>query len=196
VPTKRFPWKCAHCHERQVYPDTVPYRASIEHDGRAYDVYIPALEVPKCHNCGRLVMTEAANENVTEALRHAVGLLTPAEIRRGRERLRMTQKDLATLLSIADATLSRWETGAQIQQRSLDGLLRLVFEVPEARARLMQLRGLIPTAPADVRTIQFSHDLAGNTNIRVTGIAQPMVVTPRYGGDVRNLGTDPVEVGK
>jgi hypothetical protein len=36
-------------------------------------------------------------------------------------------------LQIADATLSRWETGAQIQQRSMDRLLRGFFFVPEFR---------------------------------------------------------------
>jgi transcriptional regulator with XRE-family HTH domain len=59
--------------------------------------------------------------------------LQPHEVRAGREGLGLTQKELASYLQIADATLSRWETGAQIQQRSMDRLLRGFFFVPEFR---------------------------------------------------------------
>ena len=44
-------------------------------------------------------------------------------------RLGLTQKQLADKLGLAEATLSRWETGAQIRQRSLDKLLRLFFDL-------------------------------------------------------------------
>ena len=50
--------------------------------------------------------------------------------------LLLTQKLLADHLGIAESTLSRWETGAQIQQRAFDKLLRLYFDVPEARRHL------------------------------------------------------------
>jgi transcriptional regulator with XRE-family HTH domain len=43
---------------------------------------------------------------------------------------------LARLLGVGEATLSRWETGGQIQQRALDRLLRLYFAVPPARDAL------------------------------------------------------------
>jgi hypothetical protein len=36
-------------------------------------------------------------------------------------------------INIAEATASRWETGAQIQQRALDAFLRVFFESAEAR---------------------------------------------------------------
>ena len=132
--TKPFPWKCAACRERRVYPAAVDYAATIEHDGRPYDVRIPGLKVPRCENCGKLVMVESANLAVSDALRHAAGLLTPAQIRENREALGLTQKQLAARLRVADATVSRWETGAQIQQRSLDFLLRLFFAAEEVRS--------------------------------------------------------------
>jgi hypothetical protein len=37
---------------------------------------------------------------------------------------------------IAEATLSRWETGAQIQQRAMDAFLRVFFRSAEARGVL------------------------------------------------------------
>ena len=41
--------------------------------------------------------------------------------------------DTAQALQIAEATLSRWETGAQIQQRSMDRLLRAFFDLEPLR---------------------------------------------------------------
>ncbi len=46
-------------------------------------------------------------------------------------------------LQIAEATLSRWETGAQIQQRSLDKLLRGFFGI-EALRRFLGMPDLAP----------------------------------------------------
>lgn len=70
---------------------------------------------------------------VSDALRKAAGLLSPEQIRRGRESLGLTQKQLARNLQVCEAELSRWETGGQIQQRSFDRLMRIYFQVPEAR---------------------------------------------------------------
>jgi transcriptional regulator with XRE-family HTH domain len=64
--------------------------------------------------------------------------LTPAAIRENRLRLNLTQRELAEQLDIAEATLSRWETGAQIQQRAFDRLLRAYFGVPALRKFLKQ----------------------------------------------------------
>jgi putative zinc finger/helix-turn-helix YgiT family protein len=122
------------CRERAVSPDTLAaYAAEMEHDGRKYDVSVANFQVLRCQNCGELFLDEAANERLSDALRAAVGLLAPAEIREKREDLGLTQKQLASLLRISEFTLCRWETGAQLQQRSMDAFLRVFFEAPEAR---------------------------------------------------------------
>jgi len=139
---KSFPWKCSKCRQSTVEPSRIDYTASVEHDGRAYEVRIPALDVPKCRNCGTLVMTETVNRQISEALREAAGLLSPKEIRSQREQLGLTQRQLAGRLGVAEATLSRWETGAQIQQRSLDRFLRAYFAVAELRSYLELSRTL------------------------------------------------------
>src|SRR5437762_341779 len=59
-------------------------------------------------------------------------LLAPEEIRAGRERLALTQKQFANLLGVGEATVSRWETGAQIQQRAMDRFLRVCLASPAA----------------------------------------------------------------
>ena len=65
----------------------------------------------------------------------------PVLSREQRKALSLTQEQLAVRLGVAQETLSRWETGAQIQQRSLDNLLRLFFLLPTVRNTLTSLTG-------------------------------------------------------
>lgn len=111
----------------------IPYTVDMVHDGRTYSVCIDKLEVPRCEKCGEVILDDRANSQISDAFRKEIGLLTPEQIRENRERLGKTQKDLAAVLGIAEATLSRWETGAQIQQRVMDRLLRLYFAMPSVR---------------------------------------------------------------
>lgn len=134
--TKPFPWKCGHCRERAVQLAVVPYTTDAEYDGRTYTITVPELRVPRCQNCGELVLDTNANRQITIALRHHLRLLTPEQIRQNREFLGLTQRQLASHLGIAEATLSRWETGSQIQQRVLDRLLRLYFSSAAVRESL------------------------------------------------------------
>lgn len=128
-----FPWKCGRCRQREIYPSEGEYTTEIVHDGRSYTVTVPSLRTYRCRNCGEVVLDTEADEQITQAFRRQVGLLTPEEIRQNRKKLGLTQEELAERLSVAEATLSRWENGWQIQQRSLDKLMRLFFELPEAR---------------------------------------------------------------
>ena len=120
----------------------VDYRTRIEHDGRGYDIEVNGLHVLSCTDCGNRDLDADAIERVSDALRKTAGLLTPGEIREGRHHLGLTQKVLADQLDIAEATLSRWETGAQVQQRAFDKLLRAYFEVRELRTFLAKVPAL------------------------------------------------------
>lgn len=128
-----FPWKCGRCRQREIYPIEEEYTTEIVHDGRSYTVTLPSLRRFRCRNCGEVVLDTEATEQISQAFRRQAGLLTPEEIRQNRKKLGLTQEELAERLSVAEATLSRWENGWQIQQRCLDKLMRLFFELPEAR---------------------------------------------------------------
>ena len=52
------------------------------------------------------------------------------EIRAIRERFGLTQADLARLLHLGANTVSRWESGRNVQTAAMDLLLRLVRDVP------------------------------------------------------------------
>ncbi len=133
---KPFPWRCLKCRKRDVYPATISYTAEVSHDGRLYEVPVPALEVPRCRSCGELVFTNRVDEQITDALRARLRLLTPTQVREGRKALGLLQQELAERLGVAEATISRWETGTLIQSRAMDNLLRAYFALPAMRAAL------------------------------------------------------------
>src|SRR5271157_4821175 len=104
VAMKPFPWKCRTCREVAVSRETTSYATDVEHDGRVYHVEVPALDVLRCTRCGVVVLDDEANQKISEAFRAAAGLLSPAAIRRHREALGLTQKQLATFLDVAEST--------------------------------------------------------------------------------------------
>src|SRR5437016_261484 len=130
--TRTYPKRCGKCGQKAMQLATVAYANTIEHDGRAYHVEIPALTVPQCGHCQALSLDDEADRQISAAFRRAARLLAPEEIREGRERLGLTQKQFANLLGVGEATVSRWETGAQIQQRAMDRFLRLCLSSPAA----------------------------------------------------------------
>ncbi len=126
-----------HCRERAVFPTTLPaYSEEMEHDGRKYSVALTDFNVLQCRQCSEIVLDDDADKRLNDALRKAVGLLAPDEIRQNRLALGYTQQLLADCLRISMFTLSRWESGAQIQQRGMDALMRVFFQSGEARAIL------------------------------------------------------------
>ena len=122
---RNFPKRCGKCGQKSMRLETMFYATTIEHDGRSYHVQIPALAVPRCGKCQAISIDDEADQQISAAFRREARLLSPEEIRRGREKLGQTQKQFANLLGIGEATVSRWETGAQIQQRAMDRFLRV-----------------------------------------------------------------------
>ena len=137
---KPYPWKCGACHEKAVHAAVVPeYRCSRRHDGHDYDLCLEGLAVHQCRACQNVVLDDAAEERIEAAFRFAVGLLlSPTDIRRLREELGLKQKELAAILRLSEATLSRWETGGQVPQRMCDLLLHTFFTNPSARLDMVQ----------------------------------------------------------
>lgn len=126
--------KCGNCGEKAVGPVVLEsYKTSLEHDGQSYDLELVDFPVNQCANCKTVVPGEESEERLSNALRAAADVLTPIQIREHRKSLNLTQVQLAEYLRLSPSTISRWESGAQIQQRSMDVLLRAFFEVPEFR---------------------------------------------------------------
>ena len=159
-----FPQRCPRCAKKEVALTQIPYDAQIRHDGRLYKFAVPNLDIPVCRACGEKVFSEQVDDQLNAALRLHLRLLTPAGMRSALERIGMTQRDAAHRLGVAEETLSRWLTGAQIQSRAMDNLLR-VFYVPASpqgaasrlagsSARDRKRRGVNPRCP-EVCFIKF-----------------------------------------
>jgi putative zinc finger/helix-turn-helix YgiT family protein len=138
-------WRCHVCRQLSLRRVIRPYESEVSHDGRPpVKVRIPDLEVIACtnpdchpeHPDDTVIEDDATIWRITEETYRQLGLLTPTEIRAARERLGFNQQQLQELLGLGGNSLSRWETGRVYQSRSLDALLRIVFNVPAALAYL------------------------------------------------------------
>ena len=78
--------------------------------------------------CGEKVFrsgeVDAAHQKAFSSYRRRHSLLEADEIRALRERLDMTQRELARLLRLGENSISRWESGRNVQSASMDVLLR------------------------------------------------------------------------
>ena len=146
---KPFPWRCPECGKREVRPATVHHTSGVKHDGRLHCVEIPQLRVPRCDACGEIVFDNDADSQIASALREQLALLLPGQIRKDREQLGLSQRELAEHLGVAIETISRWEDGAIIQSRAMDRYLRVYFGVPAARTALVE-HAFAPSFGADV----------------------------------------------
>lgn len=137
-----YPRRCAVCGEVSVSRCHIPYNAEVRHDGKLHAFSIASLGIDQCERCGEQFFTTSTDEEINLALRSYLGLLTPGEIRAGLALCDVNQKEFAEHLGIAAETVSRWLTGASIQTRSLDKLMRLFFTMPNVRIALSNLQAL------------------------------------------------------
>ena len=89
----------------------------------------------QCAGCREKILrlddARRLRESAIENYRQKYGLLSAEEIRSIRERLGLTQAAMARVLRLGANTLSRWESGRNVQSAALDVLLRMIRDVPE-----------------------------------------------------------------
>src|ERR1035437_659763 len=68
-----------------------------------------------------------------------LGRLSPDEVRGVRDMYRLSQADFSRVTGFGEASLSRWEPGAQVQNSSSDRLLRLILADERNLDRLRQV---------------------------------------------------------
>jgi putative zinc finger/helix-turn-helix YgiT family protein len=109
-----------------------------------------------CNRCGcEWTGSDAEDARQIAVCRH-LGRLTPDEVRRTRERSRLSQAEFSRITGFGEASLSRWETGAQVQSASSDRLLRLI------NADMRNLHRL--------KEIAMGQDFAGDPKLRIIAI--------------------------
>jgi putative zinc finger/helix-turn-helix YgiT family protein len=127
-----------------------------------------------CPACGFRVVDmkhmAGYGRRVSDEYRRSEGLLTSDEVRAAREGLAMSQDAFADYLGVGIASVKRWELG-QIQERSMDKLIRLMTDPAYALAHAVALQGrLPPSVPARARLgkVRGAHydALAFSENVR------------------------------
>jgi len=98
------------------------------------EIAVPSASHLKCPKCGEIVLrfqdAKRLHEDAIEIYRRKHGLLSANEIRGIRERFDLNQADLARLLRLGANTVSRWESGRNVQIAAMDTLLRLIRDLP------------------------------------------------------------------
>jgi len=98
------------------------------------DITVPSalhMSCPKCHEIVlRFQDARRLSEDAIAIYRRKHGLLSADQIRAIRERFKVTQAEFAQLLRLGGNTLSRWESGRNVQTEAMDTLLRLIRDLP------------------------------------------------------------------
>jgi putative zinc finger/helix-turn-helix YgiT family protein len=77
----------------------------------------------------RFLDARRLQEDAIAVYRKRHGLLSADEIRAVRERFGLTQSELARLLHLGANTVSRWESGRNVQTEAMELLLRLLRDL-------------------------------------------------------------------
>ena len=107
-----------------------------------------SVPVYRCHACGYAWTGEEAEDARHRAICRHLGRLTPDEVLSVREQHNLSQAEFSRITGFGEASLSRWETGVQIQNASNDGLLRLIQADPDNLRRLEERAGKTGTPGA------------------------------------------------
>ena len=88
----------------------------------------------RCPKCDEVVLRFAdarrLREDAIAIYRRKHGLLSADEIRAIRGKFGLTQSELAHLLHLGANTISRWESGRNVQTEAMEMLLRLIRDLP------------------------------------------------------------------
>ncbi len=115
--------------------DTVEHRHAFRYGPADLTVDLP---VRRCTSCGFEFLDEESEKIKLEAICEHLGILSPAGIRRIRERYGMTQAEFAEATGLGVATLVRWENGSMNHTRAYDRYVRLLAD-PWVMTRLRRL---------------------------------------------------------
>jgi len=98
------------------------------------EITVPSASHLRCPKCREVVLrfreAKRLHEDAIAIYRKKHGLLSADEIRAIRERFGLTQADLARLLRLGANTVSRWESGRNVQTAAMDTFLRLIRDLP------------------------------------------------------------------
>ena len=140
---KKTPSKKAKPRHNRVRPDDAcpgcgtemsEKRSTLRLPVNGEEIAVPSAAHLSCPKCGEVVLrfqdARRLGEDAVAIYRKKHGLLSADEIRAIRERFDLTQAELGRLLRLGANTVSRWESGRNVQTSAMDMLLRLIRDLP------------------------------------------------------------------
>ena len=120
---------CPRCGTRMVEK-----RSTLRLPVNGEEIAVPSAAHLSCPKCGEVVLrfqdSKRLGQDAIAIYRTKHGLLSADELRSIRERFGLTQADLSRLLRLGANTVSRWESGRNVQTAAMDVLLRLIRDLP------------------------------------------------------------------
>ena len=105
---------------------------TFEYKGRSLNV--PDFIIFKCSYCNEEIVAKESLKRSEKTIRdfHKMvdGLLTSEEMKKGRTALGFTQEAFANVLGVGAKNIARYESGKVTQSKSMDNLIRIIFEYP------------------------------------------------------------------
>jgi len=134
VPITRL--KCPECENGRLCTFTRDEELDFDLGDETIKVMVKDVPVERCDSCGMEASGPVAARVRHEAICRAAGLLTPSEIKGIRDEFGWSQQHLADLTDFGIATISRWERGRLLQNRSANKVLQAIRDCPPFRAHL------------------------------------------------------------
>jgi putative zinc finger/helix-turn-helix YgiT family protein len=110
------------------------HRSTLKLPVNGEEMSVPSTLHLRCPKCDEAVLrfsdARRFEEDAISIYRKKHGLLSADEIRALRERFGLTQSELARLLHLGANTISRWESGRNVQTEAMEMLLRLLRDLP------------------------------------------------------------------
>ena len=123
-------YRCPVCGQANLEPRVQNECFEYEAEGQAMQISAENVPVKACPACGEIFSGPEAGRIRDDAIRQALKVLMPEEIRALREGLGLTRTEFAHLTAIDQVHLAQWEQGQMIQSRAMDLYLRLLG-IPE-----------------------------------------------------------------
>lgn len=131
--------KCPECREGQLFSFTQDEDFDFDLGDESVKVHAENVPVKKCDKCGEEMSGPPAAKVRHEAICRAAGLLAPSEIKALRDHFGWSQPYLAELTDFGIATISRWERGRLLQNRSANKVLQAIRDCTPFREYLEAL---------------------------------------------------------
>lgn len=165
------------CPTCEDYSETKTVEREETYTVRGTEITIP-VKVEVCETCGESLGSDEDDQAILDALhaeyRRQNDLLTPEEIKAIRGRYRLSQKSLALLLGMSEATVNRYEQGG-VQDQVHDNAIRACEEPAYVRGLLERRGNLL----SDWQRKQVEKTLAGEerrgTSIDLSDLADWML---------------------